>query len=105
MSLVGDKYSLFISDLHLCSSRPAITKLFIGFLQTTAAKAEALYILGDLFEYWAGDDDLNDSLHSRIVTALNALNQHLHRIIYRVQQGGLRLTQTHLIRTLRRFAP
>ncbi len=82
MSLVGDKYSLFISDLHLCSSRPAITKLFIGFLQTTAAKAEALYILGDLFEYWAGDDDLNDSLHSRIVTALNALASSGTRIFF-----------------------
>lgn len=75
MSAVGNasKFTLFISDLHLCISRPAITGLFIKFLQTTAAKAQALYILGDLFEYWAGDDDLNDPHHSDIIAALNTL--------------------------------
>jgi UDP-2,3-diacylglucosamine hydrolase len=49
-------HCLFISDLHLCDSRPHITQAFIAFLESTAAKAQALYILGDLFEYWAGDD-------------------------------------------------
>ena len=49
-------HSLFISDLHLCDSRPHITQVFIQFLQNVAIKADALYILGDLFEYWAGDD-------------------------------------------------
>jgi UDP-2,3-diacylglucosamine hydrolase len=49
-------HCLFISDLHLCDSRPHITAAFIDFLEQTAAKAQALYILGDLFEYWAGDD-------------------------------------------------
>ena len=53
-------HSLFISDLHLCDSRPHITTAFIQFLKHTAAKAQALYILGDLFEYWAGDDSIND---------------------------------------------
>ena len=53
-------HSLFISDLHLCDSRPHITAAFIQFLEHTAAKAQALYILGDLFEYWAGDDSIND---------------------------------------------
>ena len=52
-------HSLFISDLHLCDSRPHITTVFIQFLQHTAAKAQALYILGDLFEYWAGDDSID----------------------------------------------
>ena len=52
-------HSLFISDLHLCDSRPHITTVFIQFLQNTAAKAQALYILGDLFEYWAGDDSID----------------------------------------------
>lgn len=65
--------SLFISDLHLCSTRPAITRQFVDFLQTTAARAEALYILGDLFEYWAGDDDLTDARHQEIISALNQL--------------------------------
>jgi UDP-2,3-diacylglucosamine hydrolase len=66
-------HSLFISDLHLCNSRPAITGLFISFLGSMAAKAEALYILGDLFEYWAGDDDLDDAHHQPIIAALATL--------------------------------
>ncbi len=47
---------LFISDLHLDPGRPAITRLFLDFLQDTACHAEALYILGDFFEAWIGDD-------------------------------------------------
>ncbi|HET6783620.1 MAG TPA: UDP-2,3-diacylglucosamine diphosphatase [Pseudoxanthomonas sp.] len=49
--------TLFISDLHLDSSRPEITELFGGFLRREAISADALYILGDLFEAWVGDDD------------------------------------------------
>ncbi len=48
--------TLFISDLHLSPERPAIGALFVDFLRTRAERAEALYILGDLFEYWLGDD-------------------------------------------------
>ncbi|MDR9435811.1 MAG: UDP-2,3-diacylglucosamine diphosphatase [Thiohalophilus sp.] len=48
--------TLFISDLHLSDERPEITRLFIDFLQQRASRAEALYILGDLFEVWLGDD-------------------------------------------------
>lgn len=48
--------TLFISDLHLDPSRPAITDLFLTFLRGQARQAEALYILGDLFEAWIGDD-------------------------------------------------
>ncbi|MDX1481259.1 MAG: UDP-2,3-diacylglucosamine diphosphatase [Woeseiaceae bacterium] len=51
--------TLFISDLHLEAERPDIGKQFLEFLQTDAAEAEALYILGDLFEAWVGDDDPN----------------------------------------------
>lgn len=67
------RHALFISDLHLCATRPAITKQFVEFLDDTAQYAEALYILGDLFEYWAGDDDLNDPHHQIVVQALNRL--------------------------------
>jgi UDP-2,3-diacylglucosamine hydrolase len=76
MPAVGhaSNFTLFISDLHLCISRPAITELFIEFLQTTAVKTQALYILGDLFEYWAGDDDLNDPHHRNIIAALKTLS-------------------------------
>lgn len=49
--------TLFISDLHLDPSRPEITSQFLEFLDGEAASAEALYILGDLFEVWIGDDD------------------------------------------------
>ena len=48
--------TLFISDLHLDASRPAITRLFVEFVESEASKADALYILGDLFEAWIGDD-------------------------------------------------
>jgi UDP-2,3-diacylglucosamine hydrolase len=48
--------TLFISDLHLSGERQHITDLFIQFLHQRASKADALYILGDLFEIWLGDD-------------------------------------------------
>ena len=51
--------TLFISDLHLEAERPDIGEQFLDFLKTEAAEAEALYILGDLFEAWVGDDDPN----------------------------------------------
>ncbi|GAB2188858.1 UDP-2,3-diacylglucosamine diphosphatase [Sessilibacter sp. MAH2] len=49
--------TLLISDLHLEESRPQITKAFFRFLSTQASDVDALYILGDLFEAWIGDDD------------------------------------------------
>ncbi len=51
--------ALFISDLHLCTDRPNITEAFFDFLNSTAAQAQYLFILGDLFDYWAGDDDMS----------------------------------------------
>jgi UDP-2,3-diacylglucosamine hydrolase len=76
------RHSLFISDLHLCSTRPAITRQFVDFLQTIAGKTDALYILGDLFEYWAGDDDLDDPRHGDILTALSALTAAGTRVFF-----------------------
>jgi UDP-2,3-diacylglucosamine hydrolase len=66
-------YSLFISDLHLCANGPKTTRLFHHFLEHSTAPAEALYILGDLFEYWAGDDDLGTPFHLEVTRALRAL--------------------------------
>ena len=61
----------FIADLHLSEDRPDITACFLSFLQNEAPKAQTLYILGDLFEYWLGDDD-----DSPFVTAIaNALKK------------------------------
>ncbi len=48
---------LFISDLHLSFEKPEITRRFVTFLQHRAPQAQALYILGDLFDAWIGDDD------------------------------------------------
>jgi len=53
--------TLFVSDLHLDPARPDITHLFAGFLDREARGAEALYILGDLFESWVGDDDPSEA--------------------------------------------
>lgn len=49
--------TLFVSDLHLDPSRPEATRAFLAFLRNEAAACEALYVLGDLFEAWVGDDD------------------------------------------------
>ena len=53
--------TLFVSDLHLDPARPAITELFGRFVDEEARGADALYILGDLFEAWVGDDDPSDA--------------------------------------------
>jgi UDP-2,3-diacylglucosamine hydrolase len=51
--------TLFVSDLHLDPARPQITRLFLEVLDTIGRDADAVYILGDLFEIWLGDDDDN----------------------------------------------
>ncbi len=66
---------LFISDLHLCEQRPETIRAFFAFLSGPARDADALYILGDLFEYWAGDDDASP-LISAVADALTALASH-----------------------------
>lgn len=65
--------TLFISDLHLCASRPRINQLFFDFLASTARDADSLYILGDFFEYWAGDDDINDPFNRSVIDAVATL--------------------------------
>ena len=64
--------TLFISDLHLSPERPEIVHLFRAFLAGPARGAQGLYILGDLFEYWAGDDDLAKAFNASIVAELAA---------------------------------
>jgi len=65
--------TLFISDLHLDKTRPRIVALFERFLATQAHEAQALYILGDLFEAYIGDDD-DAPLPARVATALKSLH-------------------------------
>ncbi len=68
--------ALFVSDTHLNPSLPHTTLAFLGFLKEYAMHAQALYLLGDLFEYWAGDDDIADPYNLSIVTALREIHQH-----------------------------
>lgn len=70
---------LFISDLHLEAERPDITRAFLHFLSTRARAAEALYILGDFFEAWIGDDGMDEFQHS-IARALRELSDSGTRI-------------------------
>ena len=66
--------TFFLSDLHLCAERPNITRLFERFIEATAPAAATLYILGDLFEYWIGDDQLDiDPLAQKVAAHLSVL--------------------------------
>ena len=71
--------ALFISDLHLSAERPDANEQFFRFLSGEAARAQALYVLGDLFEYWAGDDELQDAagdpLAGEVAAAFKALSR------------------------------
>lgn len=67
-------HTLFISDLHLHESSPQITRAFFHFLHTQVIHAEALYILGDFFDIWIGDDD-DAQLPQDVANELFALKQ------------------------------
>jgi UDP-2,3-diacylglucosamine hydrolase len=62
--------ALFISDLHLAGERPETSEQFFRFLEEEAARADALYVLGDLFETWAGDDELADASGDPLAAAV-----------------------------------
>jgi UDP-2,3-diacylglucosamine hydrolase len=76
--------SLFISDLHLSEERPEANEKFFSFMEDEAPRAEALYILGDLFEYWIGDDDLDDPFNAVVAGFLRG-----------VAKSGVRLFVMH----------
>lgn len=63
---------LLISDLHLHEQRPDITQAFLTFLKTHVYKAEQLYILGDFFDVWVGDDGMS-AFHQQIASALRTV--------------------------------
>ena len=80
------QHTLFISDLHLSENRASddvTDAVFFRFCETTAPKAEALYILGDLFEYWVGDDCLTQPLP--------AINQQVARALKAVADAGTKI--------------
>ena len=66
--------ALFISDLHLQPSHPGNAEAFHRFLAERAVGSQELYLLGDLFEYWAGDDDLDAPFHQSVIKALRAVS-------------------------------
>ena len=66
--------TLFIADIHLSPVYPEISAFFLEFLADRARRAERLYILGDLFETWIGDDD---STHQEIMEALHVLGSQI----------------------------
>ncbi len=65
--------TLFISDVHVNAAQPAITQRLLHFLKGEAGSAQALYILGDLFESWIGDDDAADADQLQVIAALRSL--------------------------------
>jgi UDP-2,3-diacylglucosamine hydrolase len=66
-------HALFISDLHLAPERPRILEQFYAFLGGPARETEALYVLGDLFEHWLGDDNGEDPLNAAVAAAFSKL--------------------------------
>lgn len=75
---------LFISDLHLSPRSPGATCLFLDFLAQRARQASELFILGDLFEAWIGDDDIGDPYHAEVLAALRTASD-----------SGLRISLLH----------
>ena len=73
MSTPTRTLALFISDLHLQESHPRTLDAFFRFLAERAVHADALYLLGDIFEYWAGDDDLATPFNADVASALRRL--------------------------------
>ena len=71
---VARTLALFVSDLHLQPSHPRTSAAFFGFLERHAMATRALYLLGDLFEYWAGDDDLDEPFNGQVVAALRRVS-------------------------------
>ena len=67
-------FTYFIADIHLSAEREDITRCLLEFLASDAVQAEALYVLGDLFEFWLGDDDVTP-LSEQIAAAFNTLSQ------------------------------
>ena len=65
--------ALFVSDLHLSAQMPKTAAAFFRFLNEDALTTHQLYLLGDIFEYWAGDDDIDEPFNRKVIDALRAL--------------------------------
>lgn len=78
----GSRRTYFISDLHLADQRPDINGRFFHFIEAQASGADALYILGDLFEYWVGDDDLSSGIAQDVALRMKYLGQAGTRVYF-----------------------
>lgn len=67
--------TLFISDLHLAEERSTVTRALFDFLSGPARRADALYILGDLFDAWPGDDDVDHPFHQEVCRRLRSVSE------------------------------
>lgn len=67
--------AIFVSDVHLNESMPGTAQAFFGFLHNHAIRAQQLYLLGDMFEYWAGDDDLAAPINKKAANALRRISE------------------------------
>jgi UDP-2,3-diacylglucosamine hydrolase len=65
--------TLFISDLHLKPEAPRLVDVLVDLLRGPGAEADAFYVLGDLFEAWPGDDDIDDPFNAPVVAAFRSL--------------------------------
>jgi UDP-2,3-diacylglucosamine hydrolase len=74
MNMPARALALFVSDLHLQESHPRTVEAFVRFLAERAATAAQLYLLGDVFEAWAGDDDLDSPVPQRVIRALREVS-------------------------------
>ncbi|MGH8806832.1 MAG: UDP-2,3-diacylglucosamine diphosphatase [Noviherbaspirillum sp.] len=70
----SEPIALFVSDVHLQASLPRTTQAFMDFLRLRASRTRQLYLLGDLFEYWAGDDDIVTPYNAQIASAIRAVS-------------------------------
>lgn len=69
-----DTVALFVSDLHLHVAMPRTAQAFFNFLQHQARRSQQLYLLGDIFEYWAGDDDIATPFNQHVVSTIRAIS-------------------------------
>lgn len=90
--------TLFISDLHLSPEQPQTVDLFLRFLRTRARQAERLYILGDLFDAWIGDDD-DSPPYPTIIGALRTLSDSGTQLFVQVGNRDF-LIGKHFIRAI-----
>lgn len=68
--------ALFVSDIHLQPDMPRTARAFLDFLDNEGGRTRELYLLGDMFEYWAGDDDLVTPFNQNIADAIRSVSAH-----------------------------